>query len=118
MREDAPLATSYDTSLSPSRLDDAMPGGFDWLPHPDTRADAPLVCMIPRIIPTVTRSIFNGLIRHYLRLRSWRPFSRAITLPLEGFFDVLDVQYLRFSWPDALGFPARLGYLIWTNPCL
>jgi hypothetical protein len=29
MREDAPLATSYDTSLSPSRLDDAMPGGFD-----------------------------------------------------------------------------------------
>jgi hypothetical protein len=29
MREDAPLATSHDTSLSPSRSDDAMPGGFD-----------------------------------------------------------------------------------------
>jgi hypothetical protein len=27
MREDAPLATSHDTSLSPSRSDDAMPGG-------------------------------------------------------------------------------------------
>jgi hypothetical protein len=27
MREDAPLATSHDTSLSPPRLDDAMPGG-------------------------------------------------------------------------------------------
>jgi hypothetical protein len=29
MREDAPLATSYDTSWSLPRLDDAMPGGFD-----------------------------------------------------------------------------------------
>jgi hypothetical protein len=29
MREDAPLATSHDTSLSPPRSDDAMPGGFD-----------------------------------------------------------------------------------------
>jgi hypothetical protein len=29
MREDAPLATSHDTSLSPSRSDDTMPGGFD-----------------------------------------------------------------------------------------
>jgi hypothetical protein len=29
MREDAPLATSHDMSLSPPRLDDAMPGGFD-----------------------------------------------------------------------------------------
>ena len=29
MREDAPLATSHDTLLSPSRSDDAMPGGFD-----------------------------------------------------------------------------------------
>src|SRR5947208_13370521 len=29
MREDAPLATSHDTSLSPSRSDDAMPGGLD-----------------------------------------------------------------------------------------
>jgi hypothetical protein len=29
MREDAPLATSHDTSLTPSRSDDAMPGGFD-----------------------------------------------------------------------------------------
>jgi hypothetical protein len=29
MREDAPLATSYDMSLSPPRSDDAMPGGFD-----------------------------------------------------------------------------------------
>jgi hypothetical protein len=28
MREDAPLATSHDTSLSPSRSDDAMPGGL------------------------------------------------------------------------------------------
>jgi hypothetical protein len=28
-REDAPLATSHNTSLSPSRSDDAMPGGFD-----------------------------------------------------------------------------------------
>jgi hypothetical protein len=28
MREDAPLATSHDTSLSPSGLDDAMPGGL------------------------------------------------------------------------------------------
>jgi hypothetical protein len=29
MREDAPLATSHDTSLSPSRSDDAMLGGTD-----------------------------------------------------------------------------------------
>jgi hypothetical protein len=29
MREDASLATSYDTSLSPPRSDDAMPGGLD-----------------------------------------------------------------------------------------
>jgi hypothetical protein len=29
MREDAPLATSHDTSLSPSRSDDAMPRGFN-----------------------------------------------------------------------------------------
>jgi hypothetical protein len=29
MREDAPLATSHDMSLSPPRSDDAMPGGFD-----------------------------------------------------------------------------------------
>jgi hypothetical protein len=29
MREDAPLATSHDTSLSPPRLDNAMPEGFD-----------------------------------------------------------------------------------------
>jgi hypothetical protein len=29
IREDAPLATSHDMSLSPSRSDDAMPGGFD-----------------------------------------------------------------------------------------
>jgi hypothetical protein len=29
MREDAPLATSHDMSLSPSRSDDTMPGGFD-----------------------------------------------------------------------------------------
>jgi hypothetical protein len=29
MREDAPLATSHDTSLSLSRSDDAMPGGLD-----------------------------------------------------------------------------------------
>jgi hypothetical protein len=29
MREDAPLATSYDTSLSPSQSDDAMPRGFN-----------------------------------------------------------------------------------------
>jgi hypothetical protein len=28
-REDAPLATSHDTSLSPPQLEDAMPGGFD-----------------------------------------------------------------------------------------
>jgi hypothetical protein len=29
MREDAPLATSHDMSLSPSQSDDAMPGGPD-----------------------------------------------------------------------------------------
>jgi hypothetical protein len=29
MREDAPLATSHDTSLSLPRSDDAIPGGFD-----------------------------------------------------------------------------------------
>jgi hypothetical protein len=29
IREDAPLATSHDMSLTPSRSDDAMPGGFD-----------------------------------------------------------------------------------------
>jgi hypothetical protein len=29
MREDAPLATSHDMSLSLPQLDDAMPGGFD-----------------------------------------------------------------------------------------
>jgi hypothetical protein len=29
MREDAPLATSHDTSLSPLQSDNAMPGGFD-----------------------------------------------------------------------------------------
>jgi hypothetical protein len=29
MREDAPLATSHDTSLSPPQSDDAMPGGLD-----------------------------------------------------------------------------------------
>jgi hypothetical protein len=29
MREDAPLATSHDTSLSQPRLDDVMPRGFD-----------------------------------------------------------------------------------------
>jgi hypothetical protein len=29
IREDAPLATSHDMSLSPPRSDDAMPGGFD-----------------------------------------------------------------------------------------
>jgi hypothetical protein len=29
MREDAPLATSHDTSLSPPQLDDIIPGGFD-----------------------------------------------------------------------------------------
>jgi hypothetical protein len=29
MREDAPLATSHDMSLSPSRSDDTMPGGFN-----------------------------------------------------------------------------------------
>jgi hypothetical protein len=28
MREDAPLATSHDMSLTPSRLDNAMPGGL------------------------------------------------------------------------------------------
>jgi hypothetical protein len=29
MREDAPLATSHDTSLSPPQSDIAMPGGLD-----------------------------------------------------------------------------------------
>jgi hypothetical protein len=29
MREDAPLTTSHDTSLSPPRSDNVMPGGFD-----------------------------------------------------------------------------------------
>jgi hypothetical protein len=29
MREDAPLATSHNTLLSPPRSDDTMPGGFD-----------------------------------------------------------------------------------------
>jgi hypothetical protein len=75
--------------------------------------------MIPGIILTVTRSIFNT---PYTALRYFFGHDDHSRVPsrflLEGFFDALDAQYLRFSRPDALGFPACLGYLLWTNPCL
>jgi hypothetical protein len=75
--------------------------------------------MIPGNIPMTTRSIFN---EPYTALRYFfghDDHSRVLScFLLEGFFDALDAQYLRFSRLNALGFPACLGYLLWTNPCL